>query len=40
MIIGSKELSYQPALVFSGAEVLRFADYLQTNAFPDLVVVE
>ena len=31
---------HQLVLAFSGAEVLRIADYLQTNAFPDLVVVE
>ena len=32
--------SHQSALAPSGAEVLRIADDLQTNAFPDLVVVE
>ena len=36
----SYRLGHQSALAPSGAEVLRVADYLQTNAFPDLVVVE
>ena len=34
------QLGHQSALAFSGVEVLCKADYLQTNAFPDLVVVE
>ena len=33
-------LGHQSTLVLSGAEVLCIADYLQTNALPDLVVVE
>ena len=36
----SYRLGHQSALALSGAEVLRVADYLQTNAFLDLVVVE
>ena len=32
-------LGHQSALALSGAKVLRIADYLHTNAFPDLVVV-
>ena len=39
-VIGLKKLGYQPTLALSGAEVIRVADYLQTNAFPNLVVVE
>ena len=35
----SYRLGYQSALAPSRVEVLRVADYLQTNAFPDLVVV-
>ena len=33
-------LGHQSALALSGAEVLRIIDYLQTNAYPNLVVVE
>ena len=35
----SYRLGHQSALAPSGAKVLRVADYLQTNAFPDLVIV-
>ena len=34
------QLGNQSALAPFGAKVLCIADYLQTNAFPDLVVVE
>ena len=34
------QLGHQSALAFSGAKILHVVDYLQTNAFPDLVVVE
>ena len=34
------QLGHQLALALSGEEVLCIADYLQTNTFPDLVVVE
>ena len=33
-------LGHQSAQAFFKAEVLRVADYLQTNAFPNLMVVE
>ena len=33
-------LGQQPALALFGEKILRVADYLQTNAFPDLVVME
>ena len=34
------QLGHQSVLALSRAEVLDVADHLQTNAFPDLVVVE
>ena len=33
-------LGHQSALAFFGVKVLRVANYLQTMAFPDLVIVE
>ena len=36
----SYQLGHQSTLALFGAEVLRVADYLQTNVFPDLVIVE
>ena len=34
------QLGHQSTLALSGSEVLRVVDYLQTNIFPDLVMVE